>query len=85
MILSLIRALEHWLVIKSIRARWELERDIEYYIQLCEDEIRKARMDGDDARADRVRHKLLRSSGIALPRQPDFAAPTRADAPSEKR
>lgn len=82
MILSFLRILEHWLQIQSIRARWELERDIEYYIQGCEEEIRKARRDGDDARADRVRHKLLRSSGIVLPRQPDFAAPTRADAPS---
>jgi hypothetical protein len=82
MILSILRILEHWLQIQSIRARWELERDIEYYIQGCEEEIRKARRDGDDARADRVRHKLLRSSGIVLPRQPDFAAPTRADAPS---
>ena len=85
MIFSFLRILEHWLSIKSIRARWELERDIERYIQRCEEEIRKARADGDDARADRVRHQLLRSSGIVLPRQPDFAAPTRADAPSEKR
>lgn len=85
MILSILRILEHWLCIKSIRARWELERDIEYYVQLCEEEIRKARADGDDARADRVRHKLLRSSGIVIPRQPDFATPTRADTPGGNR
>lgn len=82
MIGSLIRALEHWLCIQAIRARWQLERDIEFYCRCCEDEIRKARASGDDARADRVRHQLLRSSGIVLPRQPDFAAGTGADTPS---
>ena len=85
MIGSLIRALEHWLFIQAFRARWELERDIEYHVQRCEDEIRRARAAGDDARADRVRHQLLRSSGIILPRQPDPAASTGADAPSDKR
>jgi hypothetical protein len=81
-ILSFLRILEHWLSIKSIRARWELERDIERYIQNCEEEIRRLRASGDNVAADRVRHQLLRSSGIALPRQPDFATSTRADAPS---
>lgn len=85
MISNLIRALEHWLSIAAIRARWELERDIEYYVQVCEEDIRRARAAGDDARADRVRHKLLRSSGIILPRQPDFAASARADTPSGDR
>lgn len=85
MIGSLIRALEHWLSIAAIRAKWQLERDIEFYCQSCEDEIRKARAAGDDARADRVRHQLLRSSGIALPKQPDFAASAGGDTPSDKR
>lgn len=85
MIGSLLRALEHWLSIQAIRARWELERDIEYHVQRCEDEIRRARVAGDDARADRVRQQLLRSSGIVLPRQPDFAASTGGDASSDKR
>lgn len=85
MIGSLIRALEHWLQIQAIRARWQLERDIEFYCQCCEEEIRKARADGDDARADRVRHQLLRSSGIVIPRQPDFATGTGRDTPSGDR
>ena len=85
MIGNLIRALEYWLSIAAIRAKWELERDIEYYIQVCEEDICKARASGDDARADRVRHKLLRSSGIVIPRQPDFATSAGADTPSGNR
>lgn len=85
MISSLIRALEHWLQIQAIRARWELERDIEYHVQRCESEIVRARRNGDEFYADRVRQQLLRSSGIALPRQPDFAAESRANSPGGDR
>lgn len=82
MILALVKTLQALLEIKAIRAHWELERDIDYYIQRLEEEISKARRAGDDARADLLRHRLLRSSGIAIPRAPDFAVERRGSAPS---
>lgn len=85
MIASILKALEHWLLIQSIRARWELERDIEYHVSGCENEIRKARASGDDARADLLRHRLLRTSGVILPRAPDYAVERGGDAHSDKR
>jgi hypothetical protein len=79
MIVALIKALQCWLEIKVIRAHWELENDIEYYMRRAEDEIAKARDSGDHGRADCIRQQLLRASGIQLPRRPDFGAPTGAD------
>ncbi len=83
MIGSILKLLEHWLCIQATRAQWELERDIEHYVQRCESDIRRLRANGDDATADRVRHQLLRSSGIILPRQPNSQAATGADASSK--
>lgn len=79
MIGALIKALQCWLEVKAIRAHWELENDIEYYMRRAEDEIAKARGSGDHGRADRIRQQLLRASGIQLPRRQDFNAPTGAD------
>lgn len=79
MIGALIKALQCWLEIKVIRAHWELENDIEYYIRRAEHEIDQARTDGDHGRADKLRQQLLRASGIQLPRRPDFSASTGAD------
>ena len=84
MILSLLRLLEYWLQMQVIRARWLLEHDIEHEIQSMEMAIERARANGDHALADRLRHRLLRSSGIQIPRQPDFAAEVRGDAPGNK-
>lgn len=80
LLLNLLRILEHWLQIQAIRARWELQRDIEYSIERCEDEIQRARAAGNDALADRLRQRLLRSSGIAIPKQPDSSTEVRGNA-----
>lgn len=85
MIVALIKALQCWLEIKAIRAHWELENDIEYYIRRAEDEIAKARDSGDHGRADRIRQQLLRASGIQLPRRPDFDASRGTDTHSDSR
>lgn len=66
MILSLLKLAEHWLYIKTVRAKWELECDIEKHIQDCETAIRRARLQNDDAAADRIRQQLLRSSAISV-------------------
>jgi hypothetical protein len=83
-IVALVKALQYLLEIKAVRAHWELERDIEHYVTMYEDEINRARNMGDHSRADRVRQQLLRSSGIAVT-PPDFAITTRADTHSGDR
>jgi len=64
LLLSLLKCLEAFLSIKSIRARWELERDIANYCDDVQNQILTARANGDDARADVLRDRLLSSSGI---------------------
>lgn len=66
LLLSLLSILKDWLHIESIRASWQLERDIESYCDNVEDQIARARADGDDALADRLRERLVRSSGILV-------------------
>ena len=73
LILSLLKSLEAFLNIKSIRAKWELERDIEKYCDDVQNEIFKARAAGDDARADVLHERFLSSSGIALSTRRDPA------------
>ena len=79
MIVPLIKALQYLLEIRAVRARWDLEREIELYVEHLEELIADKRDAGDDAGADLLRHKLLRSSGIAIPKQPDSAVEVRGD------
>jgi len=72
-IVPLIKAVQYLLELKAVRARWDLEREIELYVDHFEKLIAEKRNAGDHAGADLLRHKLLRSSAIAIPRQPDSA------------
>jgi hypothetical protein len=79
MILGLVKCLQYLLELKAIRARWDLEREIELYIERIEKLIDEKRIEGDHAGADLLRHQLLRSSSIAIPRQPDSAVEIRGE------
>jgi hypothetical protein len=78
-IVPLVKALQYLLELKAVRARWDLEREIENYVQHVENLIAAKRDAGDHAGADLLRHKLLRSSGVAIPKQPDFATEVRGE------
>ena len=67
MLLALLQALKYWLEIQATRAKWQLERDIETYVETIEADILASRVRGDDARAERMLQHLARSSAIALP------------------
>lgn len=76
LVLSLLKILESYLSIRAIRARWELERDIERYCDDLEDQIEKARQSGTvagDRLADKLHDRLLRSSGIEVSQRRDPA------------
>ena len=79
MIVPLIKAVQYLLELKAVRARWDLEREIENYVQHVENLIAAKRDAGDHAGADLLRHQLLRSSGVAIPKQPDFATEVRGE------
>lgn len=79
MIVPLIKALQYLLEIRAIRARWDLEREIDLYVEHIETLIDEKRIEGDHAGADLLRHKLLRSSSIAIPKQPDLAVEIRRE------
>jgi len=64
MIPSLLQILRLWLEIKAKRASWELERDIAKHCDEIERQILEARAAGDDAFADRLRERFLRSSKV---------------------
>ena len=69
LVLSLLRILESYLSIRATRAKWELERDIAKHCDELEDQIEKARRAGTvagDQLADKLRDRLLRSSGIEI-------------------
>ena len=69
LVLSLLRILESYLSIQATRAKWELERDIAKHCDELEDRIETARQAGTvagDNLADRLRDRLLRSSGIEV-------------------
>jgi hypothetical protein len=74
LLLSLLKLAESYLSIKAIRAKWELERDIENYCDDVQNEILKARAAGDDARADILHQRLLSSSGLSVSTQRDIEA-----------
>jgi len=78
-IVPLIKAVQYLLELKAVRARWDLEREIENYVQHVENLIAAKRDAGDHAGADLLRHQLLRSSSITIPRQPDFAVEIRGE------
>ena len=67
MLLALLQALKYWLEIQATRAKWQLERDIETYVETIEADILASRVRGDDARAERMLQHLARSSAITLP------------------
>jgi hypothetical protein len=73
LLLSLLKSLEAFLNIKSVRAKWELERDIESYCDEVQNQILRARSAGDDARADILHQRLLSSSGLSVSAQRDIA------------
>ncbi len=66
MLLTLLQILKSWLEIKAKRASWELERDIANYCDEIENQILKARADGNDAVADRLRERFARSSAVLV-------------------
>ena len=74
LLLSLLKLAEAYLGIKAVRAKWELERDIENYCDEVQNAILKARAAGDDARADILHQRLLSSSGISVSTQRDIEA-----------
>jgi hypothetical protein len=74
LILSLLKSLEAFLSIKSVRAKWELERDIARYCDEVQNDILKARSAGDDARADILHQRFLSSSGLSISSQRDIEA-----------
>jgi len=80
MLLLLLQSLKYWLEIQATRARWQLERDIESYVEGIEADILRARTDGDDARADRLMQHLARSSSITLPAPNGGSAATQSGA-----
>jgi hypothetical protein len=84
MLLALLQALKYWLEIQATRAKWQLERDIETYVETIEADILESRARGDDARADRLLQHLARSSAIALPAAAggDLAASSGTNVPS---
>jgi len=73
LLLSLLKSLEAFLNIKSVRAKWELERDIENYCDEVQNQILRARSAGDDARADILHQRLLSSSGLSVSAQRNIA------------
>ena len=79
MIVSLVKALQYLLELRAVRARWDLEREIDLYVEHIENLIDEKRIEGDHAGADLLRHKLLRSSSIAIPKQPDTAVEIRGE------
>lgn len=81
MFLLLLQSLKYWLEIQATRARWQLERDIESYVEAIEADILRARDAGDDARADRLMQHLARSSSITLP-SPNGGSPASQGGPA---
>lgn len=79
MIVPLIKVLQYLLEIRAVRARWDLEREIELYVEHLEELIAEKRNAGDHAGADLLRHRLLRSSSVAIPKQPDSATEIRGE------
>lgn len=79
LLLSLLKSLEAFLNIKSVRAKWELERDIANYCDDVQNQILKARSAGDDARADLLHQRLLSSSGLSVSSQRNIEAVPGAD------
>lgn len=71
MLLTLLQILKSWLEIKAKRASWELERDIANYCDDIENQILKARADGNDAVADRLRERFARSSAVLVSAERD--------------
>ena len=69
MILTLLQILKSWLEIKARRASWELERDIANHCDELENQILKARADGNDVLADRLRERFTRSSKVLISTQ----------------
>jgi hypothetical protein len=64
MIPNLLQILRLWLEIKAKRSSWELERDIANHCDEIERQILEARAAGNDALADRLRERFLRSSKV---------------------
>ena len=79
LLLSILKSLEAFLNIKSVRAKWELERDIENYCDDVQNQILKARSAGDDGRADLLHQRLLSSSGLSVSAQRNIEAIPGAD------
>lgn len=77
--MPLVKALQYLLELRAVRARWDLEREIDLYVEHIENLIDEKRLEGDHSGADLLRHKLLRSSSIAIPKQPDFAIEIRGE------
>ena len=69
MIPSLLQILRLWLEVRAKRASWELERDIANYCDDIENQIIKARANGNDALGDRLRERFTRSSKILVSTQ----------------
>lgn len=82
--MPLVKALQYLLELRAVRARWDLEREIDLYVEHIENLIDEKRIEGDHAGADLLRHKLLRSSSIAIPRQPDSAVEVRGEVRSSQ-
>ena len=85
LLLSILKCLEAFLHIKSVRAKWELERDIENYCDAVQNQILETRAAGDDARADILHQRLLSSSGLSVAPQRDIETASGTDVRSSKK
>lgn len=85
LLLSLLKSLEAFLNIKSIRAKWELERDISNYCDDVQNQILKARSAGDDARADVMHQRFLSSSGLIVSPRRDIETGTGSDVHGDRK
>jgi hypothetical protein len=81
MLLLILQSLSKWLEIKVVRAHWDLMREIETYSDAIENAILEARAANNDALADRLRARLARSAGVAVPSLGSVATDARTDVP----
>jgi hypothetical protein len=62
---KLAGALELWLRVKAVRARWDLQTDIAKSQDALEDAIAACRAVGQHERADVMRQRFARQQGFA--------------------
>ena len=85
MLLLILQSLSKWLEIQAVRAHWNLSCEIERYCEVIESDMLEARTSGNDALADRLRSRLARASGIAVPSLGSVEAVSKPDVHSNSK